>query len=64
MYNLMALGYLKLGDPRSVEFMVKACECLESSSVCREDFDLDTWSMAGRYRSQIAINQAQLRVAS
>ncbi len=64
MYNLMALGYLKLGDPRSAEFMVKACECLESSSVCREDFDLDTWSMAGRYRSQIAINQAQLRVAS
>lgn len=64
MYNLMALGYLKLKDPQSVEFMEKACECLNSSRVSRDHFDADTWSMAGRYRSQIAINQAQLRVAS
>ena len=64
MYNLIALGYLKLKDPQSVEFMEKACECVDSSRVSREHFDADTWSMAGRYRSQIAINQAQLRVAS
>lgn len=62
MYNLMALAYMKMGDFRvgeSIEHSADRFICIENYG---SKFDVDTLSRAGRYRSQVAINRAQLQV--